>query len=116
MHAMDFNVRAYLPTVKFSWPERYISLRSALCGFLLFQARKRSYKISMTTFLYLRLISVSCNSHSLPRTDKEVLRCKTLDNEVGSAPRKSLWASSTSQTNLPCSMGLLWMPNFRLAI
>jgi hypothetical protein len=49
MHAMDFNVRAYLPTIKFSWPERYISLESALYGLLygllLFQARERSYKI-----------------------------------------------------------------------
>ena len=42
IHAMDFNVRPYLPTVKFSWPERYISLGSALYGLLLFQARERS--------------------------------------------------------------------------
>ena len=117
MHAMDFNVRAYLPTIKFSWPERYISLGSALYGLLLFQVRERSFKIPVTALLYyLRLISVSYNPHLLPRTDKEVLRCNTLGNEVTPAPRKSLWASSTSQTNLPCRMGLLWMPNFRLAI
>jgi hypothetical protein len=106
----------YLPTVKFSWPERYISLESALYGLLLFQARERSYKNLVTAFLYLRLISVSYDPHSLPRSNKGVLRCKTLGNEVASAPRKSLWAFSTSQTNLPYTMGLLWMPNFRLAI
>jgi hypothetical protein len=82
MHAMDFNVRAYLPTVKFSWPERYISLESALYGLLLFQARERSYKNLVTAFLYLRLISVSYDPHSLPRSNKGVLRCKTLGNEV----------------------------------
>jgi hypothetical protein len=63
MHATDFDVRAYLPTVKFSWPERYISLVSALYGFLLFLARECSYKISMTAFLYLRLIAVSGGPH-----------------------------------------------------
>jgi hypothetical protein len=110
----------YLPTVKFSWPERYISLESALQGLLLFQARERSYKNLMTAFLYLRLISVSYDPHSIPRSNKGVLRCKKLvkklGNEVAPAPRKSLWAFSTPQTNLPCTMELLWMPNFRLAI
>jgi hypothetical protein len=110
----------YLPTVKFSWPERYISLESALPGLLLFQARERSYENLMTAFLYLRLISVSYDPHSLPRSNKGVLRCKKLvkklGNEVAPAPRKSLWPFSTPQTNLPCTMELLWMPNFRLAI
>ena len=63
MHAMDFDVRAYLPTVKFSWPERYIGPWGALYGLLLFLARERSYKIPMTAFLYLRLILVSCDPH-----------------------------------------------------
>jgi len=40
----------------------------------------------MTAFLYLRLISVSCDPHLLPRTGKEVLRCKTLGKEVAPNP------------------------------